>query len=121
MACLQAPTVPPDLSDFITLKARYLQIVDEVFARERLDGLVFPQMREELPAIQTGTVQETTVGEINIAGLPVVTLPAGDSASGASFGLLFVGKQWSEADLLAYAYAYKSATHHRRIPALSAS
>jgi amidase len=120
VACLQAPTVPPDLSDFITLKARYLQIFDEVFLRQRLDGLVFPQMREELPVIKTGqAIQETTVGEINIAGLPAVTLPAGYYASGAPFGLLFVGRQWSEADLLAYAFGYETATQHRRIPVLS--
>ncbi|MDH4391864.1 MAG: amidase [Aquabacterium sp.] len=122
VACLQAPTVPPDMSDFITVKARYLQIVDEVFARERLDGLVFPQMREELPPIKTGqTIQETTVGEINIAGMPVVTVPAGYYASGAPFGLLFVGKQWSEADLLAYAYSYEQATLHRKAPGLQSA
>jgi len=119
VACLQAPTMPPDLSDFIEVKERYLQIVDEVFARERLDGLVFPQMREELPAIKTGrAIQETTVGEINISGMPVVTVPAGYYVSGAPFGLLFVGRLWSEADLLAYAYGYETATQHRRIPTL---
>ena len=119
VACMQAPTTPPDLSDFIALKERYLQIVDEVFMREGLDGLAFPQMREELPAIETGPIQETTVGEINIAGLPAVTVPAGYYASGAPFGLLFVGKLWSEADLLAYAYAYETATQHRTSPVLS--
>jgi amidase len=119
VASLQAPTVPPDLSDFIALKESYLRIVDAVFATHRLDALVFPQMREELPAVKAGTIQETTVGEINIAGLPAVTVPGGYYASGAPFGLLFVGRQWSEADLLAYAYAYESATRHRRLPALA--
>ena len=119
VACLQAPTVPPDLSEFIALKERYLQLVDEVFSRERLDGLVFPQMRDELPAIQAGqAIQETTVSEINIAGLPAITLPAGYYRSGAPFGLLFVGRLWSEVDLLAYAHAYEAATQHRRAPAL---
>lgn len=119
VACLNAPTLPPDLSDFIALKARYLQIVDEVFARERLDGLVFPQMREELPPIRSGrTIQETTVGEINIAGMPAVALPAGYYASGSPFGLLFVGRLWSEPDLLAYAFAYESVTQHRKSPSL---
>ena len=117
-ACLAAPTTPPDLSDFIALKAAYLRIVDTVFAAHRLDGLVFPQMREELPRIRTGTIQETTVGEINIAGMPAVTVPAGYYASGAPFGLLFVGQLWSEAELLAYAYAYESATQHRQRPTL---
>ena len=121
VACLASPTTPPDLSEFIALKERYLQIVDDVFARHRLDGLVFPQMREELPAIHSGgTIQETTVGELNIAGMPAVTVPAGYHASGAPFGLLFVGKLWSEAELLAYAHAYEGATRHRKAPSLQA-
>lgn len=118
-ASLQAPTIPPNLSDFIALKEHYLRIFSEVFDRERLDALVFPQMREELPLIKTDqTIQETTVGEINIAGLPGVVVPAGYYDSGAPFGLIFVGRLWSEADLLAYAYAYEFATQHRKIPAL---
>jgi Asp-tRNA(Asn)/Glu-tRNA(Gln) amidotransferase A subunit family amidase len=120
VASLASPTTPPVLSAFIALKEAYLRIVEEVFARERLDGLVFPQMREELPPAGTGqTIQETTVGEINIAGLPAVTMPAGYYASGAPFGLLFVGRLWSEADLLSYAYDYETATQHRRPPALA--
>ena len=43
-------------------------------------------MREQLPPLHGGgTIQETTVGEINIAGLPGVTVPAGFYASGAPF------------------------------------
>jgi len=121
VACLKSPTVPPDLSEFIALKARYLEIVEEVFMRERLDGLVFPQMREELPPAGSGlTIKETTVSEINIAGMPAVAMPSGYYASGAPFSLLFVGQLWSEADLLAYAYSYESATRHRKPPALTA-
>jgi Asp-tRNA(Asn)/Glu-tRNA(Gln) amidotransferase A subunit family amidase len=120
VACLKSPTVPPDLSEFIAVKAHYLEIVEEVFARERLDGLVFPQMRQELPVAGSGlTIKETTVSEINIAGMPAVAMPAGYYASGAPFGLLFVGKLWTEADLLAYAYAYESATRHRKAPVLT--
>jgi len=59
------------------------------------------------------------VSEINIAGLPGVTVPAGYYQSGAPFGLIIVGRLWSEGDLLAYAYAYEQATRHRRSPALS--
>jgi len=120
VACLSEPTVAPDLSEFVALKESYLQIVDDVFAAERLDGLVFPQMREELPAAGSGlTIKETTVSEINIAGMPAVAMPAGYYASGAPFGLLFVGKLWSEADLLAFAYSYETATRHRKSPSLT--
>jgi Asp-tRNA(Asn)/Glu-tRNA(Gln) amidotransferase A subunit family amidase len=120
-AALRSPGTPPDLSDFIALKEAYLRIVDAVFAREQLDALVFPQMREELPVTRGGTIQETTVGELNIAGLPAVAVPAGYYASGAPFGLLFVGPLWSEATLLALAHDYETATRHRKAPRLAAA
>ena len=119
VACLADPTRPPDMSDFIALKEAYLEIVEEVFTRERLDALVYPQMRDALPPLHgPDTIHETTVGEINIAGLPGVTVPAGYYGSGAPFCLIVLGRQWCEADLLAYAYAYEQATKHRRAPVL---
>ena len=60
----------------------------------------------------------TTVSEINIAGLPGVTVPAGRYANGAPFSLIFIGRMWSEADLLGYAYDYEQATRHRIVPQL---
>lgn len=120
-AIFENPSIPPDLSEFIALKEAYLNIFDEVFARHRLDGVVFPQMREELPPLHgEGMIQETTVGEIDIAGLPGVNVPAGYYHSGSPFSLIFVGHLWSEADLLSHAYAYESGTKHRRAPKLQA-
>ena len=117
---LENPTLPPPLQDFLGAKEAYLEVVAEMFARHRLDALVFPQMREELPKLHSdGVINETTVCEINIAGMPVVTLPAGYYASGAPFNLVFVGLPWSEADLLALAHDYEQATKHRRAPVLS--
>ncbi|SIQ89859.1 MULTISPECIES: amidase [Acidiphilium] len=119
-ACLANPETSPDLSDFLAAREAYLAIFAEVMARARLDALVFPQMRDELPALHgAATIHETTVCEINIAGLPGVTVPAGAYPSGAPFNLIFVGPLWSEADLLALAYDYETATHHRSTPILS--
>ncbi len=121
-ACLADPARPPLQSDFLAAKEAYLEIFTRVFEREQLQALVFPQMRDALPPLHGGeAIHETTVGEINFAGLPGVTVPAGYHASGAPFGLIFVGPQWSEADLLGYAYAYESATRHRRAPVLTLS
>lgn len=121
VACLADPTRPPDLSDFIAVREAYLDLFDAVVARERLDALVFPQMRGELPSLYgLDPIGETTVSEINIAGLPGVTVPAGAYASGSPFNLIFVGPQWSEADLLGLSYAYEQATRHRRAPVLNA-
>ena len=116
---LADPLSPPDLSDFLAAREAYLAILDDVMARERLDGFVFPQMRDALPPLHgTETLHETTVCELNIAGLPGLTMPAGAYASGAPFNLIFVGPLWGEAELLAMGYDYETATRHRRAPAL---
>ena len=120
--CLADPTAPPELPDFLAAKEAYLETFDQVFAGHRLDALVFPQMRDDLaPLHGPATLHETTVCEINIAGLPGVTLPAGAYASGAPFNLIFVGRLWSEADLLGLAFDYEGATGYRRAPDLVSS
>lgn len=120
-ACLAEPTRPPDLAGFFAVREAYLGAFNEVLERQQLDALIFPQMREEIPALHDERViQETTVSEINIAGLPGVVVPAGYYKSGAPFCLIIVGRMWSEADLLAYAFAYEQGTKHRRAPALDA-
>ena len=119
-ACLADPDQPPDMSGFISLRERHLSIFADVFAKHRLDALVFPQMRQELASREsTDFIHETTVSEINIAGLPGVTVPAGTYASGAPFNLIIVGPMWSEAELLGVAFAYEQATLYRKPPALS--
>jgi Asp-tRNA(Asn)/Glu-tRNA(Gln) amidotransferase A subunit family amidase len=119
-ACLANPTAPPDMSDFIALRERHLTIFNSVFVSHKLDALVMPQMREQLAAREAeDIIHETTVSEINIAGLPGVTFPAGYYASGSPFNLIAVGPLWSEAELIGVAYAYERATRHRKPPALS--
>jgi amidase len=119
-AALADPSLPPEMPEFVALKARYLRIFETVMAEHRLDALVFPQMRCELPPLHgKSTIQETTVGEINIAGLPGIAVPAGYYESGSPFGLIFVGRQWDEAALLGYAYAYENGTNHRKVPHLA--
>jgi Asp-tRNA(Asn)/Glu-tRNA(Gln) amidotransferase A subunit family amidase len=120
LACAADPATPPDMSEFIALRETHLAIFASVFAAHRLDGLILPQMREQLaPRDGQDYIHETTVSEINIAGLPGVTFPAGYYASGAPFNLIAVGPMWSEADLLGFAYAYEQATRYRKPPVLA--
>ncbi|TCZ52945.1 amidase [Roseicella aquatilis] len=116
-AALADPSVPPPMPEFVAARAAYRRIFDAVMEARGLDALVFPQMRADLPPLHgEELIQETTVSEINIAGLPGVTVPAGFYASGSPFCLIFVGCMWSEAQLLAYAHDYETATRHRRAP-----
>ncbi len=120
-AALAAPSIPPPMPEFIAARAAYRRIFDGVMDSQGLDALVFPQMREAPPPLHADQlIQETTVSEINIGGLPGVTVPAGFHASGAPFCLIFVGRMWSEALLLALAHDYEAATRHRRAPGLAA-
>ncbi|WP_349295457.1 amidase (plasmid) [Thioclava sp. 'Guangxiensis'] len=112
---LQSPETPPDLPAFTALKRIYLSLIDHVFTAHELDGLVYPQMLEELPGLNSDlAIRETTVGELNIAGIPGVTVPAGYYGSGAPFELIFLGRQWTEQTLIECAYAYEQSTRHRK-------
>jgi aspartyl-tRNA(Asn)/glutamyl-tRNA(Gln) amidotransferase subunit A len=118
-ACLADPSQPPDMSEFHAAREAYLDIFTTIMDTHRLDALVFPQMRDPLPPLHgPEPIHETTVCEINIAGLPGVVVPAGVHEGGTPFCLIFVGRKWSEADLLAYAYDYEQATKYRAAPAL---
>ena len=116
---LQDPTLPPDLSQFLAARLAYLKTFNAVLAEHNIDVLIFPQTSTDLPPV-TGTdlYPATTVSEINIAGLPGITVPAGQYASGAPFSLIFVGPMWSEATLLGYCFDYEQATRHRIVPEL---
>lgn len=110
---------PPDMSDFIALRETYLEIFNSVFDKHGLDAVVFPQMRGPLgPLHGEETIDGMVVSEVNIAGLPAVTIPAGFYKSGAPFNLVIVARQWCEADILALAYAYEQGTNYRRAPEL---
>lgn len=54
-------------------------------------------------------------GVAAVAGTPSITVPTGD-ARGLPIGLVFMGRAWSEGELLGYAYAFEQATHARRKP-----
>ncbi len=110
----------PDITEFLAARERYLRVFDRTMAQYSLDGMVFPQMLEEPPRMKgNGRHQATTVGEINVAGLPAVIVPAGAYRSGAPFSLIFVGPIWSESLLLSMAYAYELQGHHRILPRLT--
>ena len=50
------------------------------------------------------------------SGLPAITVPAGFTDDGLPVGLEILGREWDEAKLLKFAFAYEQATHHRRPP-----
>jgi Asp-tRNA(Asn)/Glu-tRNA(Gln) amidotransferase A subunit family amidase len=99
----------PDLTPFLTNRDNYLRIFNQVMEDNDLDALVFPQQVREVGPIFGGSVSASTVSEINVAQLPGVVVPDGAYDSGKPFNLIILDEQWSEAELLGYAYDYAEA------------
>jgi amidase len=96
--------------------------IDAALSAKRLDALVAPTGG---PAWMTDLVNgDAVTGGYStlpaVAGYPSVTVPSGD-AHGLPLGILFFAGAWSEATLLAIAFAYEQATRHRRPPAYLAT
>ena len=54
------------------------------------------------------------------SGYPIVTVPAG-SVHGLPGGLSFVGRAWSEGELISLAYGFEQLTQARKVPEFKAS
>ncbi|WP_198119365.1 amidase [Massilia rhizosphaerae] len=96
--------------------------IDRILRDEKLDALV-------APTGGTGWLTDYINGDHDgpgfsspaaVAGYPHVTVPAGQ-VHGLPVGLSFVGGAWSDAALVAMAYAYEQASQRRRPPTYPAS
>jgi Asp-tRNA(Asn)/Glu-tRNA(Gln) amidotransferase A subunit family amidase len=115
------PDTPPNIDEVFIHKGQLLSLFNSVLDANDLDGLFFPQAIRPVPDLPEGTsggtsIGATTVSEINILGVPGVTISGGYYDDGSPFSLIFVGKLWSEAALLSFAYDYEQATMYRVAP-----
>jgi amidase len=88
-----------------------------VLDKENLDALLAPSMS---PAWLTDPVLGdhfvgAGYGVAAVAGTPSITVPMGDS-HGLPLGLAFLGRAYSEPELLGFAYAFEQASHARKPP-----
>jgi Asp-tRNA(Asn)/Glu-tRNA(Gln) amidotransferase A subunit family amidase len=60
--------------------------------------------------------EPSTCVESAQTGLPQVTVPGGFVGGRYPVGVSFLGRMWTDRRMLALAYAYEQATHHRRPP-----
>ena len=94
-----------------------------------VDVIIAPASRSPAP-----TIEETDIGAapeaeaaiqaitrfmrpVNYLGLPVLVVPAGQSAQGLPIGLQLIGRPFGDETLIALGAALQAATnHHRRMP-----
>jgi len=98
-----------------------------VLEEHELDGLFFPQSGvpnrpvvedAERPEYNPNNWAEIPSNIINDIGVPTVTVPYSYFEDGTPFVLALIGDMWSEADLLAWAFALEQATRARIAPSL---
>ncbi|HKW90116.1 MAG TPA: amidase [Candidatus Acidoferrales bacterium] len=91
--------------------------IDAVMDQHRLDALVAPTAA---PSWVTDLIDgdHDTGGSSSpaaVAGYPNINAPAG-FIFGMPVGISFFGRAWSEPKLIAIAFAFEQATHHRQAP-----
>jgi amidase len=91
--------------------------IDAVMARRRLDAIVAPTGSPAWPTdlINGDHFTGASSTPAAVAGYPNITVPAGE-VHGLPVGISFIGRAWSEGKLIALAYAFEQATHHRKPP-----
>jgi amidase len=82
-----------------------------------LDALIAPAMSPAWPTdhVLGDHFVGAGYGVAAVAGTPSITVPMGD-VSGLPVGLAFMGRAWSEPELLGFAYAFEQATKARKPP-----
>ena len=83
----------------------------------RLDALIAPSMSPAWPTdhVLGDHFVGAGYGMAAVAGTPSITVPVGET-HGLPIGVTFMGRAYSESDLLGYAYALEQATRARKAP-----
>jgi len=107
-------------SRFYAARERFKDLFESAMDSQRLDALLYPA-NQARPHTHEGGLERYggepgTCEESAMTGLPQVTVPAGYLGGRYPFGVSFLGRAWSDRELLAIAHAYEQATHHRRPP-----
>jgi len=105
---------------FYATRDQFRALFVDAMDQQRLDALLYPANLArpnthegglERYGEEPGTCQESAM-----TGLPQVTVPAGFLGNRYPFGVSLLGRLWADRRVLALAYAYEQATHHRRAP-----
>ena len=94
----------------------------KVMAENELDAIVHKAVEHAPTLISDGTAPPWTdqkgAPHLNtfLIYVPSVVVPAGFTDTGLPAGITFLGRPYSDAEMLSLAYGYEQATCHRRVP-----
>ena len=107
-------------------KIAFRKALLEAMDREHLDAIVYPTWSN--PPRKVGDTRSPAGDNSQVlspqTGFPAITVPMGFTHGDLPAGLTFLGRAFSEGELIRLTYSYEQATHHRAppkaFPALSA-
>ena len=94
----------------------------KVMADHRLDAIVHKSVEHQPTFIKDGVnppyVDQKGAPHINtfLVYVPSVVVPAGFTSDKLPAGITFLGRPYSDAEMIKFAFAYEQATRHRRPP-----
>jgi Asp-tRNA(Asn)/Glu-tRNA(Gln) amidotransferase A subunit family amidase len=95
--------------------------VTKTMDEQKLDAWVYPTWSQPPRPIGDAQTQAGDNSQVfsPTSGFPAINVPMGFTRDGQlPAGMTILGRAWSEATLIKFAYAYEQATHHRRPPAV---
>jgi len=97
------------------------QLMEGLFAANKLDALVYPTSPRRPPLIVEpptipGGAGNTPSNIANLTGFPDLIVPAGFTNDDLPIGISFMGTAFAEPKIMALGYAYEQASQARRLP-----
>ncbi len=96
----------------------FREVILQAMEKEKLDAIIYPTWSNAPRKV--GDMQSPAGDNSQIlspqTGFPAITVPMGFTYGSLPAGITFLGKLFSEPDLIKYAYAYEQATKHRKPP-----
>ena len=111
----------PEYDQQLRRRAALRQAIMTTIATHRLDALLYPHQRRLVVPIGEDQAERNGVLS-NSTGFPALTFPGGfspasaDAPIGVPIGLELLGPEWSEARLLALAFAFEQSARPRKPP-----
>ena len=108
---------------YLAARQQLLTNVLKVMADNRLDAIVYRTMERSPSLIEEATTPPyrggnggTPILNTFLVYVPAITVPSGFTPDKLPTGLTFLGRPYGDAGVIALAYAYEQATHHRVPP-----
>ncbi len=97
------------------------QVVEGIFAANKLDAIVYPTAPKRPPPIVEppevpGGAGNTPANIANLTGFPDLIVPAGFTNADLPVGISFLGTAFSEGKILGLGFSYEQASQARRLP-----